>query len=161
MYSLFEKKYIKYLNVYKTPVGPDQLDPMVFPVPMEGQEPKLMPNIHSQIIRDLEVFVGGQPERIKGYYLVGSACKTGTKDRNGELRVIIVLNKDIKDIDVDGLYAERILKMAKELSGKIAIGTGRKINYIISTRPIDRDRYQGIYDIPKFSWIKTPSGLTK
>jgi hypothetical protein len=161
MYSLFEKKYVKYLTVYKTPVGPNQLDPNVFPVPMEGQEPKLMPNIHSQITRDLEIFVGGQPERIKSYYLVGSACNPGTKDRNGDLRVIVVLNNDLKDVDLDGLFAERILKIAKELSGKLATGTGRKINYVITVRPIDKNRYNGIYEIPKFSWLKVPSGITK
>lgn len=161
MYSLFEKKYIKYLNVYKTPIGPDQLDPMVFPVPAEGNEYKLIPSIHSQITRDMEIFAGGQPERITDYYLTGSACNPGSKDRNGELRVIVVLNKNIKDLDIDGLLAERILKMAKELSGKLAAGTGRKINYVITTRPVNRDNYEGIYDIPKFSWLKIPSGITK
>lgn len=161
MYSLFEKKYIKYLNVHKVPVGPNQLDPNVFPVPIEGQEYRLIPSIHSQITRDLEIFAGGQPERITNYYLVGSACKAGTKDRTGELRVIVVLNKNLKDLDIDGLLAERILKMAKELSGKLAVGTGRKINYVITIRPIDKDRYEEIYDIPRFSWIKPPSGLTR
>ena len=161
MSSLFEKKYIKYLNIHKVPVGPNQLDPNVFPVPIVGQEYRLIPSIHSQITRDLEIFAGGQPERITDYYLVGSACKVGTKDRTGELRVIVVLNKHLKDLDIDGLLAERILKMAKELSGKLAIGTGRKINYVITVRPIDKDKYQEVYDIPKFSWIKPPSGLTR
>lgn len=161
MQSLFEKKYIKYLNVYKTPIGPGQLDPYVFPVPIEGQEPKLIPVIHSQISKDLEIFAGGQPERITSYYLVGSACEPGSKDRNGELRVVVVLNKNLKDIDIDGLLAERILKMAKELSGNLATGTGRKINYVITIRAIDKDSYEGIYDIPRASWIKVPSGITK
>lgn len=161
MYSLFEKKYIKYLNIHKTPIGPNQLDPNVFPVPLEGQEHRLIPSIQSQITRDLEIFAGGQPERITDYYLVGSACEAASKDRNGELRVIVVLNKHLKDLDVDGIMSERILKMAKELSGKIATGTGRKINYIITIRPIDKDRHEAIYDIPKLSWLKLPQGLTK
>ena len=97
MRFLFEKKYIKYLTIYKTPIGPNQLDPFVFPVPIEGEQPTLIPSIHSQITRDLEIFVGGQPQRIQNYYLVGPACKPGSKSRNGELRVIIVLNKDLND----------------------------------------------------------------
>lgn len=161
MYSLFEKKYIQYLNVYKTPIGPNQLDPTIFPVPIEGQEPALIPSIHTQITRDLEIFAGGQPERIVNYYLVGSSCVPGFKNRNGELRVIIVINKNLKDLDVDGLFAERILKVAKELSGRLATGTGRKINYVITVRPINKDSYEGIYDIQKCSWNKVPSGITK
>jgi hypothetical protein len=161
MHSLFEKKYVKYLTVYKTPVGPNQLDPLVFPVPPEGQEHKLIPSIHSQITRDLEILVGGQPERIKDYYLVGSACKPGYKKRSGELRVIIVLNHDMKDIDVDGLLAERILKLANELSGKLATGTIRKINYVITARPITETNYQEVYNIPRAIWTRVPSGLTK
>lgn len=161
MYSLFEKKYVKYLTVYKTPLGPNQLDPFVFPVPMEGEEPKLLPSIHAQITKDLEIFVGGQPQRIKNYYLVGPACTPGYKKRDGELRVIIVLNKDLKDLDVDGLLSERILKLAKELSGNMAIGTARKINYVITVRPIAETSYKGVYDIPNFCWTRLPSGLTK
>lgn len=161
MYSLFEEKYVKYLTVYKTPIGPNQLDPLVFPVPPEGQEHKLIPSIHSQITRDLEVLVGGQPERIKNYYLVGPACKPGYHNRSGDLRVVIVLNKDLKDIDVDGLLAERILKLAKELSGKTAVGTTRKINYVITVRPITDTNYEGVYDIPQSTWMRIPSGITK
>lgn len=161
MRFLFEKKYIKYLTIYKTPIGPNQLDPFVFPVPIEGEQPTLIPSIHSQITRDLEIFVGGQPQRIQNYYLVGPACKPGSKSRNGELRVIIVLNKDLKDIDVDGLMAERILNLAKELSGNLATGTTRKLNYVISVRPIRETNYEGIYDIPNHTWLRLPSGVTK
>ena len=161
MYSLFEKKYVKYLTVYKTPIGPNQLDPLVFPVPLEGQEHKLITSILSQITRDLEILVGGQPQRIKDYFLVGPACKPGYKNRSGELRVIIVLNTHIKDIDVDGLLAERILKLAKELSGKLATGTTRKINYVITARPISETKYEGVYDIPRSIWTRVPSGITK
>lgn len=161
MYSLFEKKYVKYLTVYKTPLGPNQLDPLVFPVPREGEEHKLMPSIQAQITKDVEIFAGGYPERIKNYYLVGPACTPGYKKRDGELRVVIVINKDIKDLDVDGLLAERILKLAKELSGKMATGTVRKINYVVTVRPIDETSYSGIYDIPALSWKRPPSGLTK
>jgi hypothetical protein len=159
---VFEKKYIDYLTVYKVPIGPGQLDPTVFSFPETGEEPKLLPIIHTQISRDLEHFTSNQPHRIKNYYLVGPATKPGSKSRTGELRVIIELNKDLMDVDINGMAAEALLKLAKELSGKLAAGTGRKINYIPSIRPIDTYKaYEGIYDIPKFRWHKLPNGITK
>ena len=158
-FPVFEKKYVNYLTTYKIPIGPNQLDPAVFYHSETGEEPKLLPSIHSQIMKDLEMFAGGQPERVDGYYLVGPACKPGTKNRTGELRVIIVLNRKIMDIDVDGLLAEEILKMAKNLSGKLAVGTTRKIDYLPTVRPLDKDSYEGIYDIPNFKWIKIPNGV--
>lgn len=159
---VFEKKYIDYLTVYKVPIGPNQLDPTVFYHSETGEEPKLLPVIHSQISRDLEHFTSNQPQRIKNYYLVGPATKPGSKSRTGELRVIIELNKDLMDVDINGLAAEALLKLAKELSGKLANGTGRQINYVPTIRPIDSyQAYEGIYDIPKFRWHKLPNGITK
>lgn len=156
---VFEKKYVDYLTTYKIPIGPNQLDPVVFYHSEIGEEAKLLPAIHAQIVRDLERFAGDQHQRIKGYYLVGPACQPGSKNRLGELRVIIVLNKDIMDLDVDGLLAEEILRVAKELSGRLAVGTGRKIDYLPTMRPIDKDNYEGIYDIPNFKWLKLPNGV--
>lgn len=158
---LFEKKYVDYLTVYKIPIGPNQMDPVVFYSSELGEEPKLLPGIHAQITKDLEQFASGQPQRIKNYYLVGPATKPGSKNRLGELRVIIQLNKQLMDLDIDGLLAEEILKMAKALSGKLAVGTGRKIVYVPTVRPIESSDYEGIYDIPNFRWLKLPSGVTK
>ena len=156
---VFEKKYVDYLTTYKIPIGPNQLDPVIFSYSEIGEEPKLLPSIHAQITRDLEIFVSGQPQRIKDYYLVGPACEPGSKNRLGELRVIILLNKQLMDVDIDGLLAEAILKLSKELSGKLAVGTGRKINYVVTTRPIEKSDYEGIYDIPNFKWVKLPNGV--
>lgn len=156
---LFEKKYIDYLTIHKIPIGPHQLDQCVFCDSEIGEEPKLLPGIHAQITRDLEQFTSGQPQRIKNYYLVGPATKPGSKNRTGELRVIIELNKNLMDVDVDGLLAEEIMKLAKALSGKLAIGTGRKIVYIPTVRAMESSDYEGIYDIPNFRWLKLPSGV--
>lgn len=161
MMPLFEKKYVDYLTVYKIPIGPNQMDPVVFYSSELGEEPKLLPGIHAQITKDLEQFASGQPQRIKNYYLVGPATKPGSKNRLGELRVIIQLNKQLMDLDIDGLLAEEILKMAKALSGRLAVGTGRKIVYVPTVRPIESSDYEGIYDIPNFRWLKLPSGVTK
>jgi hypothetical protein len=156
---LFEKKYIDYLTIHKIPIGPNQLDQCVFCDSEIGDEPKLLAGIHAQITRDLEQFVSGQPQRIKNYYLVGPATKPGSKNRTGELRVIIELNKNLMDVDIDGLLAEEIMKLAKALSGKLAVGTGRKIVYIPTVRSMQSSDYEGIYDIPNFRWLKLPSGV--
>ena len=66
------------------------------------------------------------------------------------------------DVDIDGLGAEALLKLSNELSGRLATGTGRKIMYVPTVRPIDTyTAYEGIYDIPKFRWHKIPNGVTK
>ena len=159
---LFEKKYSDYVTIYKVPIGPNQLDPMVFYWPETGEEPKLNSCIHSQIIRDLEQLVGDQDYRIKNYYLVGTATKPGTKNKTGDLKVLIQLNTDVLDQDVEGLMAERILKAANQLSNKIAPGTARKIVYVPTVRAINHyDNYTGIYDILKANWVKLPSGVIK
>jgi hypothetical protein len=160
MMHLFEKKYVDYLTVYKIPIAPNQLDPAIFYHSEIGEPPKMLPGVHAQITNDLETFVSGQPQRIKNYYLVGPACKPGSKDRLGELRVVIQLNKNLMDIDVDGLLAEEILKLANQLSGRLAIGTGRKIVYTPTVRDMEPSDYEAIYDITNFRWIKLPSGVT-
>jgi hypothetical protein len=64
------------------------------------------------------------------------------------------------DVDVDGLLAEEIMKLANNLSGRLATGTCRKINYVPTVRKPELEDYEGIYDIPMFKWIKMPNGLT-
>lgn len=156
---LFEKKYVDYLTVYKIPLGPDQLDPLVFYSPETGEEPKLLPAIHAQITKDLEMFTSGQPQRIEDYYIVGPGAEPGPKNRLKDIKVVIVLNKKLMDLDVDGLLAERLLKLANSLSGKYATGTGRKIVYSITMRPVKDSDYKAIYDIFRSQWVRKPSGL--
>ena len=159
--SSFETKLKNYLTLYKIPIGPNQLDPTVFYFSETGDQPKLLPIVQSQITRDIETLASGQPQRILHYYLVGPALTPGSKNRTGELKVIIILNKNLMDVDLDGLAAEQILKLTKELSGKLASGTTRPINYTVSVRNIELDKYKGVYDLSKNEWVKTPNGLTK
>jgi hypothetical protein len=161
MTSIFEKRIEDYLTIYKIPIGPNQLDPTVFYFSETESEPKLLPTIHSQISRDIETLAPDQPTRIKNCYLVGSALTPGNKNRSGELRVIIIINKEMMDVDVDGVIAERILRGAKELSGRHAAGTTRPINYAIATREIDDTNYNGIYNLSTNEWKRIPNGLTK
>lgn len=159
MMELFEKKLLGYLTLYKTPIGPNQLDPTVFYSSETGEEPKLQPGVHSQIVKDLEILASNQPSRIKNYYMVGDVCKPGSKNRKSDIKVVVELNKSLMDVDFDGLLAEEMMKLANQLSNKLATGTTRKIRYVLTIRPIDSEQYEGIYDIGKFRWFKTPSGL--
>lgn len=157
--DLFEKKLLSYLTLYKTPIGPNQLDPAVFCSSETGEPPSLQPGIHAQIVKDLNVLSSNQPTRIKNYYMVGDVCKPGSKNRQSDIKVVVEMNKALMDVDFDGLVAEEMMKLANHLSNKLAIGTTHKIRYVLTIRPIDPEQYEGIYDIGKFNWFKTPSGL--
>ena len=91
---------------------------------------------------------------------MGDALIPGNKNRTCELKVLIVINKDLMDIDIDGLLAEDLLKMADAISGRLAVSTLHPIRYIPTVRDIrEHDEYPGIYDILQHSWIKLPPGL--
>ena len=166
---LFEKKYIDYLTIHKIPIGLNQLDPTVFAFFEAGEEPKLLGGIHAQITRDLEIFTSGQQQRIEGYYIVGPVTmpKTRAKLQNSKskrgknLIVKIQLNANLKDIDVDGMQAEALLKLAKQLSGKYAGQSSWTIVYDIITRPIEEYGHKGVYDLFNCCWKTIPNGLTK
>ena len=149
-----------YLTIGKPPIGPNELDPGLFRYSEVGQDPVLLPGVHAQIVNDIEMFCGNQVQRIKKFVLVGDALVPGKKNRTCELKVLIVINKDLMDIDIDGLLAEDLLKMADAISGRLAVGTLHPIRYIPTVRDIrEHDEYPGIYDILQHSWLKLPSGL--
>ena len=159
MINLFEKKLKDYLTVYKIPIGPNDLDPTLFVYDTTLDAPLLSPRVIEQINNDLQSFSGEQPSRIKNAYVVGKAIKPGNQDRHCPLRVMIVMEKNIMDADVDGVLAEEVLKMAKALSGRLATGTTHPIEYMVSMRDIDPSRYDGIYDVLHFRWLKIPNGI--
>ena len=149
------------MTVYKVPVAPDSLDPTVFYFSETGELPKLLPGIHAQITNAIEMLVSGQPSRVVRYVIVGDAVTPGIKRRDTDIKVLIQLNKDIMDVDVDGLLAEDVLKLCDTLSNKMAIGTMRKIRYIPTIRNIDTEDYNAVYDVSASDWLKVPSGLNQ
>lgn len=150
-----------YLTLGKVHIAPNSLDPNVFYFPETGEPPILQPNIHTQIINDLEFFCKEQQQRIKKYVLVGDALIPGKQDRTRPLKVLIILNKDIMDLDIEGMLSEVILKTLNTLSGRLASGTLRPIIYSPTTRSIDQQKeiHSAIYDIAMQKWIKLPSNL--
>jgi hypothetical protein len=153
-----ELKLKSYLTLHKPCISPNSLDPNVFYFPETGEPPVLQPRIHSQILNDLEFFCKEQQNRIKKYVLVGDALIPGNQDRTKPLKVLIVLNKDIMDLDIEGMLSEVILKTLNSLSGRLAYGTVRPIVYTPTVRSLDihKEQYQAIYDIATNAWIKLP-----
>lgn len=157
MPTKFNRRLKKYLTVYKIPIGPNQLDPTVFYFDSLEHIPKLLPNILSQITRDVESIAGNCAQLIKECYLVGPSLNPGNNNTSGALKVLLVLNKSM--LDSDGLLAENVLKSTKYLSGRLALQTIRPINYIPMIRTVDTSDYKAIYDLTANAWKKMPNGL--
>lgn len=158
--NLFEKKLKDYLTILKVPINPEDFDPALFYFSEQQNQYVLNPQIATQIAKDLEFITSEQPSRIKDCYLVGDCVVPGKTTKNSKLDVMIVLNKNLMDIDVDGLLAEEILKICSKLSGRLAVGTVHPIHYLVSIRDIDSTSYEGIYDLKKGGWHKLPNGST-
>lgn len=160
--SNFNTKLKKYLTVYKVPLAPNSLDPTVFYFPDDTSEtPILQRGIEAQINNDITHIAGTDASRIVRYVVVGDAVDPSSKDPSKDIKVLVQLNKNIMDVDVDGLLAEEILKLCNVLSGKIAVGSMRKIQYLPTVRPINTNSYEGIYDVFSRQWLKVPSNITK
>ncbi len=157
----FNDKLKKYLTVYKIPIAPNSLDPTIFYFSEIGEPPRLLPGIHSQIINDLNFFISEQPTLIEKALLVGPCLEPGLKNKSADLKVLLVLNKKLMSMDVDGLLAEEILKLSSTLSGKLASTSLHKIQYLPTVRTIKEisESYSAIYDIQTLSWLKLPSGM--
>lgn len=155
----FNYKLQKYLTVYKTPIAPDQLDPCLFYFPETGEPPKLLPGVYAQIANDLQGLASENPARIKKCVIIGDAVKPGKEGANGDIEVLVILNKDIMDLDIEGVVAEEILKVANALSKRQAVGSTRKIKYSIRVRDLDLSEHEGVYNVSTNEWIKIPSGV--
>ena len=158
-HSDFNTKLKSYLTVYKVPLAPDSLDPTVFYYPENGEHPRLLPGVHAQITNDIEILVSGQPSRVMKYVIVGDVVTPGKDNKKAEIKVLVVINKNLMDVDVNGLLAEELLKLANSLSGRLATGTLHPIRYVVTIRDIDPRNYNAVYDIANMNWIKMPSGL--
>lgn len=149
-----------YLTINKIKIAPNSLDPNVFYFVEGNLTPFLHPSLASQITRDVEAFCGYQPQRIERYLLVGDCLKPGNQNRTSSLKVLLLLNKNLLDLDIDGLLAEDILRLANQLSGRLGVGTLRPIIYSPTIRKIEQlSEYEEMYDIFSQKWIKEPSNL--
>lgn len=157
MSSKFNRKLKSYLTLYKPPIPPNGLDPMIFYFPDDGSLPHLHPRVQTQILRAVDQIVGGQPARIVRVILVGDVVNN--KNRTADIKVLVQLNKQIMDVDVDGIAAESILNLCNQMSNSIALGTQRLIRYIPMVRSIDTKDYNALYDVIGTQWLKEPRKL--
>ena len=157
----FNTKLKKYLTVYKIPLAPNSLDPTVFYFSEVGNTPELHKGIEAQINNDITHISGTDTSRIVRFVIVGDVVDPSKKSKTGDITVLIQLNKNVMDVDIDGLLAEEILKLCNNLSGRVAVGSLRKIRYIPTVRNIDTTKHVGIYDVFSRQWLKIPSNLSK
>jgi hypothetical protein len=155
-------KLKNYLTIGKPVIAPDSLDPNVFYFPETGEAPILQRAINAQIINDIENFCGEQHQRIKNYVLVGDALIPGNTNRVAPLKVLLILNKSLMDLDIDGILSGVILKAINAISNRLAVGTLRPIIYtptVIDDMNKLSEMHQGMYNLATHKWIKLPSGL--
>ena len=157
----FNDKLKKYLTIYKVPIAPNSLDPTLFYFSETGESPKILPGVHAQIMNDLNFFVVDRPAAVEKVFVVGKCLEPGNKNQSCDLKVLLILNKKLMDIDVDGLLAEEVLKLANTLSGKLAGTSLHKIQYLPTVRSVREiiQKYPAVYDIQTSTWPKLPSGL--
>jgi len=153
------KRLEDYLTVAKTPIHPNSLDSNVFYVPETGENPRLLPGIQAQIAKNIELLCGEQHQRIKRYVLVGDALIPGSQNRTADLKILIILNKQLMDIDLEGVISEKILKVIDSLNNSYAMGTLRKIKYVPTVRDLNLSEHQAVYDVFTNQWIKLPTNL--
>ena len=151
----FEKAYLKY---HANPVAPNSLDPRVWYFLPQGGDPKLQPEVKTQIINDIEKINSSEREGIKkrvwDYFIVGPVLEENSSEKCS-INIIVQIDKT----NLDDPLKERILQTIKEINGRLAVGTVHPIHYVPTIRDIDKDRYKAIYHPFTEKWIKKPRFL--
>jgi len=159
MKKLFEEEFEKaYLPYHTNPISPNSLDPRVWYFLSGGGDPKLQPEVKTQIIGDIERINSaegvGIPKRVWDYFIVGPVLEENSSEKCS-INILVLINKT----NLDDLLKERILNTIKDLNGKLATGTLHPIYYIPTIRDLDQERYKAIYHPFTEKWIKKPRFL--
>lgn len=159
MKKLFEEEFNKaYLKYHTNPIAPNSLDPRVWYFLPDGGDPKLQPEVKTQILRDIEEINSAEGEgarkRVWDYFLVGPALQENASNKSA-LNVLVQINKT----NLDDMLKERILQAIKEINGRLATGSLHPLYYIPTIRDIDQERYPAIYHPFTEKWIKKPRFL--
>ena len=159
MKKLFEEEFNKaYLKYHTNPVAPNSLDPRVWYFMPQGGDPKLQPQVKTQILSDIERINSSEKEGIKkrvwDYFIVGPVLNENSSDKCS-INIIVQLDKT----NLDDFLKERILQTIKEINGKLAVGTLHPIHYIPTIRSLDKERYSAIYHPYTEAWVKKPRFL--
>jgi hypothetical protein len=155
---LFEKELEDYIKHHTREVPPNSLDPRIWYFPPEGGEPRLLPGIKAQIIRNIDQINDAEQQYVKtrvwDYFLVGPIVKEGSS-KKCSINVVVQINTT----NLDDLLKERILQTIKDLNGKLATGSLHPIYYIPTIRKFDPEQHYAVYHPFTEKWIKKPRFL--
>jgi len=159
MKKLFEAEFNKaYLKYHTHPVAPNSLDPRIWYFLPQGGDPKLQPEVKTQILNDIDKINSSEREgvrkRIWDYFLIGPALEQNSSEKCS-LNILVLIDKT----NLDDFLKERILQTIKDINGKLATGSLHPIYYIPTIRDLDKERYTAIYHPYTERWIKKPRFL--
>jgi hypothetical protein len=159
MKKLFEEEFEKaYLKYHTNPIAPNSLDPRVWYFLPQGGDPKLQPEVKTQILLDIERINGAEGEgakkRVWDYFIVGPIVEENSS-KKCSINVLVLINKT----NLDDMLKERILQTIKTINGRLATGTLHPIHYIPTIRDLDQERYSAIYHPYTEKWVKKPRFL--
>ncbi len=152
------KKYSKSL-----PYPANSLNAELFYFPIEGGDPIMQLSVERQIFSDIETFnavnVLQNCRVVDNYCVVGECLKMDIKP-GATVDVYIKLAPEYASPNTDNLTKERILNVAKTLSGNYLPGTQSKVQYHIGTEDISK-KFPAIYQPYMRRWIKKPKFLDR
>lgn len=155
--KLFEQELKNYIKYHTDPISPNSLDPRVWYFLPGGGDPKLQPEVKTQILNDIEqinsIGLEGN-KRVWDYFMVGPAL-----DENSSPRCSINIVVQISTANLSDMLKEHILNKIKEINGRLATGTLHPIHYIPTIRKFDKDKYDAVYHPFTEKWIKKPRFL--
>jgi hypothetical protein len=159
MKKLFEREFNKaYLKFHTNPVPPNSLDPRIWYFLPDGGDPKLQPQVRTQILNDIEKINraegDGVQKRVWEYFIVGPVLDENSSEKCS-INILVLINKT----NLDDALKERILQTIKQINGQLASGSLHPIYYIPTIRDLDQERYQAIYHPYTEKWVKKPRFL--
>jgi hypothetical protein len=159
MKKLFEEEFNKaYLKYHTDPIAPNSLDPRAWYFLPNGGDPKLQPEVKTQILQDIDRINGAEGEgakkRVWDYFIVGPVLDENSSEKCS-INVLVQINKT----NLDDTLKERILQTIKQINGRLATGTLHPIYYIPTVRDLDKERYPAIYHPFTEQWVKKPRFL--
>lgn len=159
MKKLFQEEFEKaYLPYHTNPTAPNSLDPRVWYFQPQGGDPKLQPQVKTQILQDIDRINSAEKDGIKrrvwDYFIVGPVLDEDTSEKCS-INILVQIDKT----NLDDMLKERILQTIKEINGKLAVGSLHPIHYIPTIRDLDKERYPAIYHPFTEKWIKKPRFL--
>lgn len=156
--KLFEQELKNYLKYHTNPISPNSLDPRVWYFLPDGGDPKLQPEVKSQILNNIDSINSVEQEgtrvRVWDYFIVGPVLREKSSERC-TINIIVQINPT----NLSDMLKENILNRIKDINGKLATGTLHPIHYIPTIRNFNKDQYEAVYHPFTEKWIKKPRVL--